>query len=204
MVLNDFFLAFSRKLFRGLLKVAFYVSIGTFWKKNIFCTKYLCFKFSQTAKILAFGWNFSGRAVKSALLVSRKTFWGTIFLGKIINFFHRFWTMPENCLTFWQLFFENVMQKTAFSVSQFWEKYFLRVKSILIILAKWAKLFPQNFHWKLLIEKMFFQNKHHSPLGDAAKTCRLFLETFPTGLSKLHCTCHWKPFQNKHFLEFFS
>ena len=162
--------------------------------------------------ILPSVWNFPGLVVQTAFLVSRRTSWGKKFLGKKYAFFHRFFTLRENCSTFRQSFFDKVVDKGHSPCPQkhLGKNIFLRIKSFFVILTKWAKLFLSKFNCGFLKSEFYASvgnfwskwplfTKIFTILWHGAKSCLLFVETFPTGLTKLYCRWPEEKFQNRKF-----
>ena len=78
------FFDFCRTFFRGVVKTAFYVSIGKSWRKKKFRPKKCLLPNSHKLRtFLAFGWNLSGGVFKTALYVFIKTISEEKFLKKM-------------------------------------------------------------------------------------------------------------------------
>ena len=77
------FWSFCRIFLRGVVKTAFNVSIGTFWKKKYFAHKNCILPNSHKQRtFLGFGWNFSDGVFKTAFYVFIKTISQERFLEK--------------------------------------------------------------------------------------------------------------------------
>ena len=150
---------------------------------------------------------------KTACCVSVGKIWRKKFSWeRFIRFIHRFYTLRENCSTFWQNFFDKVVTKRQFPCPQnhFAKKKFLWNKPFFIILAKLTEFLLSKFsggvfeswilrvRWTLLTKKIFYQ-KNFTIFSHGAKTCLLFVEIVPTGLTKLHCRWPKEHFQNSFF-----
>ena len=125
----------------------------------------------------------------------------------IITYSHK----ERKVLSFIWNFFSGIV-KSAIMVSRrtIWEKHFMRKYETLFIVfghcaktvALWQIMlhFGKSVRWTLLTKKTFYQ-KNFTIFSHGAKTCLLFVEIVPTGLTKLHCRWPKEYFQNSFFLK---
>ena len=145
--LEQKFSAFSRSFSGRIVKTAYYVSLGTFWRKTFSCES-LFFQqfhtlreefsaFRPPAKI------FFGRCVKIAFFVSNGPVWGICFWKKWC-FLYYFRTISKKTLTHCDKEFSSASKKTILCVhrKQIEEKKFLVEKLyFLVIFVPWEKNF---------------------------------------------------------------
>ena len=121
---NENFLAFRRIFFRGVVKTAFYVSIGTIWRKKNSPTKIV---FYQTLTNSEHFWPLAGtfptgfskrHSTCSLKQFQKKSFW------KKCSFIHNFGKLIEFFLSFW-LFFDWIKKTASYvSVGKVWGNLF--------------------------------------------------------------------------------
>ena len=207
---------FSSKTFRRTcFKKGFYVSIGTFWRKEILINLHFFNSFELWAKkrwpFLKTYWrNYQNCNLRNRRTILRKKFFEkTVVFSQFLTLSKNFWPFVKVSGWGFQKCNLCVCIRTFLGEIEFWKDLhfclygfghrdnFLafHLKSLkAVVKTAFCLSFTTIWAYKKIFKKKWRANKNLSILEHWSKKFRLFIENISTGLSKLHPTSAFETF----------